>query len=124
MLNRLIRWLARAEIDAARNERDAHLANLADRYGCVIVTAEQFGSLTMPLYHAMPHQEGEAIGRLTQRLHEAERASAELQQAAYTNGFNAGRVIGHGEMLAHLRGDPEERATTEIMQRRAVEMVH
>lgn len=43
---------------------------------------------------------------------------------AYANGYNAGRVIGHGEMLAHLRGDPEERPTTEMVQRRAVEMVH
>ena len=124
MLKRLIHWLARAEIDAALNQRDTNLANLADRYGCVIVTADRFDNLTLPLYHPMPHQEGEAIGRLTQRLHDAERTSVELQQVAYTNGYNAGRVIGHGEMIAHLRGDPDERATTDMMRRRAAEMVH
>ena len=124
MLNRLIRWLASAEIDAARNQRDTQLADAADRYGCVIVTADRFGDIALPLYHAMPWQEGEAIGRLTQRLHEAERASAELQQVAYANGFNAGRATGHGEMLAHLRGDLTERPTTEMIQRRAIEMVH
>ena len=43
---------------------------------------------------------------------------------AYSNGYNAGRAMGHGEMLAHLRGDPVERATTDMVQRRAAEMVH
>ena len=124
MLNRLIRWLARAEIDAALNQRDTCLANLADRYGCVVVTAERYGDLALPLYHAMPWQEGEAIGRLTQRLHDAERASLESKQVAYANGYNAGRVVGHGEMMAHLRGDPDERATTDMIRRRAAEMVH
>ena len=43
---------------------------------------------------------------------------------AYANGYNAGRVVGHGEMMAHLRGDPDERATTDMIRRRAAEMVH
>ena len=43
---------------------------------------------------------------------------------AYANGYNAGRVTGHGEMMAHLRGDPDERATSDMIRRRAIEMVH
>lgn len=55
-------------------------------------------------------------------------ARAEIERecvTAYTNGFNAGRAIGQGEMLAHLRGDVTEGpVTAEIITRRAAEMVH
>lgn len=46
------------------------------------------------------------------------------RQTDYANGFNAGRAIGNGEMLQHLRGDPTEPVTTEMIARRAAEMVH
>lgn len=64
------------------------------------------------------------LARLRAELAAIKATSDQAINLAYVNGYNAGRVIGHGEMLQHLRGDPDERVTTEIMQRRAVEMVH
>lgn len=53
------------------------------------------------------------------------RASVDsLTGMAYANGYNTGRVIGQSEMLVHLRGDPDERPTTDMVQRRANELVH
>ncbi|MCR4332536.1 MAG: hypothetical protein NUV34_07535 [Sulfuricaulis sp.] len=54
-------------------------------------------------------------------------ARAEIEREcvmAYANGFNVGRAIGQGEMLAHLRGDVIEPVTSEAIQRRAAAMVH
>lgn len=58
---------------------------------------------------------------------EIERArtlTLELRQQDYNNGFMMGRNVGQGEMLMSLRGDPEERATAEMVRRAAASMVH
>lgn len=96
MLNRLIRWLARgAEIARLREALAKHL-----------------------------RAEVDDANRYRAELAEIRVSVDAAVNLAYANGYNAGRVIGHGEMLTHLRGDPDERVTTEMVQRRAVEMVH
>lgn len=62
------------------------------------------------------------LNRLIRWLARAEIAAA--MNSSYVEGFRIGRAIGHGEMLQHLRGDPDERATSEMVQRRAAELVH
>jgi len=64
------------------------------------------------------------LAKLLAELAEIRATADACQNIAYANGFNAGRTVGHGEMMAHLRGDPEERATSDMIRRRAVEMVH
>ena len=88
MLNRLIRWLALAEIGRVLAERDAAAVKLLAELAEIRATADA------------------------------------CQNIAYANGFNAGRAVGQGEMLTHLRGDQAERATSDMITRRAVEMVH
>ena len=67
---------------------------------------------------------GAEIAALRAELAEIKATVDAVANMAYANGYNTGRVVGHGEMLAHLRGDPAKRPTTEIIQQRAVEMVH
>ena len=66
----------------------------------------------------------DAMAALRVELAEIKATVDAVANMAYANGYNAGRAMGHGEMLAHLRGDPVERATTDMVQRRAAEMVH
>ena len=66
----------------------------------------------------------DAMAALRAELAEIKATLDQTVAIAYANGYNAGRVVGHGEMLAHLRGDPAERATTDMIRRRAAEMVH
>lgn len=67
---------------------------------------------------------GSEMDRLRAELAAIKVSVDQTVNLAYANGYNAGRAIGHGEMLTHLRGDPDERATTAMVRRRAVEMVH
>ena len=70
MISRLIRWLARAELERAQTEA------------------------------------------LRQRIE------------GYNAGLMTGRIIGQGEMLAHLRGDPGLPVTSDIIAQTARAMVH
>ena len=67
---------------------------------------------------------GPEIAGLRAELAEIRTTFDQAVSIAYANGYNAGRAIGHGEMLQHLRGDPDERATTAMVQRRAKEIVN
>ena len=64
------------------------------------------------------------LAKLRAELAEIRATADACQSIAYANGFNAGRAVGQGEMLTHLRGDQAERATSDMIARRAVEMVH
>ena len=64
------------------------------------------------------------LAKLRSELAEIRATADACQNIAYANGFNAGRAVGQGEMLTHLRGDQAERATSDMITRRAVEMVH
>ena len=64
------------------------------------------------------------LAKLRAELAEIRATADACQSIAYANGFNAGRAVGQGEMLTHLRGDQAERATSDMITRRAVEMVH
>ena len=66
----------------------------------------------------------DSMAALRAELAEIKATVDAVANMAYANGYNAGRAIGHGEMLQHLRGDPDERATTAMVQRRAKEMVN
>lgn len=69
------------------------------------------------------------ISKLIRWLARAEiaglRAAYQAQREAdYANGYNAGRVVGHGEMLNHLRGDTAEPVTQAVMAKRAAALIH
>ena len=67
---------------------------------------------------------GPSMAALRAELAEIKATVDATVSLAYANGYNAGRAIGQGEMLTHLRGDMTERPTTEMIQQRAIEMVH
>lgn len=64
------------------------------------------------------------IARLGAELAQIKATAERAINLAYANGYHVGRSVGQGEMLAHLRGDPVERPTTEIVSSRASAMVH
>ena len=66
----------------------------------------------------------DAMAALRAELAEIKATVDATVSLAYANGYNAGRAIGQGEMLTHLRGDPAERATADMIAQRAIEMVH
>ncbi len=69
------------------------------------------------------------ISRLIRWLTRAEidRARMESERLlaqAYVSGYNSGRAVGQAEMLDHLRGEPEDRVTSDMARVSAKGMVH